>query len=339
MARKPGKMGKLGKLKLAASVAAGASAIASAATLAATRRKQRRAREEGKHVPAGPYEAVIKRPLGAAMAAGSLVVLSPLLAATALVVRVKLGSPVIFAQQRPGKEGKVFKLYKFRTMTDERDPETGELLPDEVRLTPLGQKLRAYSLDELPELVNILKGDMALIGPRPLLVQYLPLYSEEQAHRHDVRPGLTGLAQISGRNALQWEEKFRCDVEYVRNCTLVMDAKIFMTTFRVIVLRQGIHSETSATMEAFEGTQEQLPPPPDEFLGNKTQAPDEPMPGSDDPAPEHDPATTQSSSTPNDECPLTADPHTTPANLDSLVAGGNCSRDESEIGEHGDEAA
>lgn len=173
----------------------------------------------------------------------------------AIMVRVKLGSPIIFAQERPGKNERIFKLYKFRTMTDEHD-ENGELLPDEVRLTKFGKTLRSTSLDELPELFNILKGDMSLIGPRPLLVKYLPLYNEEQKHRHDVRPGMTGWAQVNGRNAISWEEKFAYDVEYADNCSFAMDLKVFFATFKVLFERTGISSSTSETMEAFTGTPE-----------------------------------------------------------------------------------
>lgn len=237
--------------------ALGAGAVAGAAIVAGhrrTRRLQDEARSAGKHVPYGPYEAIVKRPLDAVVSAASLVALSPVIAATAVVVRVKLGSPVIFSQKRPGLNGKLFDIYKFRTMTDERDRETGELLSDEVRLTGFGKWLRSTSLDELPELYNILKGDMALIGPRPLITSYLPLYNEEQAHRHDVRPGMTGLAQVRGRNGLSWEEKFASDVEYVRNVNAVEDATIFLKTFKALASREGISSENSVTMEAFEGT-------------------------------------------------------------------------------------
>lgn len=199
------------------------------------------------------YERYAKRAIDFAIALVVLVLFWWVYAIIAILVRVKLGSPVIFAQERPGKDEKIFKLYKFRTMTDERD-EDGELLPDEVRLTKFGKALRSTSLDELPELFNMLKGDMSLIGPRPLLVQYLPLYNEEQRHRHDVRPGLTGWAQVNGRNAISWEEKFEYDVEYARNCTFSMDARVFFTTFRVLFTRRGISSDTSATMEAFTGT-------------------------------------------------------------------------------------
>jgi len=183
----------------------------------------------------------------------ALLVLWPVLAVVAVLVRCKLGSPVIFCQERPGKDEKIFKMYKFRSMTDERD-EHGELLPDEIRLTKFGRLLRATSLDELPELWNIFKGDMSVVGPRPLLVKYLPLYNEEQRHRHDVRPGLTGLAQVNGRNAISWEEKFALDVQYVRNITFLHDVKIVLATVGKVFRRSGIHSETAATMEEFRGT-------------------------------------------------------------------------------------
>lgn len=198
------------------------------------------------------YERNVKRALDFTIALVVLVLFWWVYAIIAILVSVKLGSPVIFAQDRPGKDGKVFKLYKFRTMTDECD-ENGELLPDEARLTKFGKALRSTSLDELPELVNILKGDMSLIGPRPLLVQYLPLYNEEQRHRHDVRPGLTGWAQVNGRNAISWEEKFEYDVEYARNCTFSMDLKVFLLTFKTLFCRKGINEEGSATMTLFKG--------------------------------------------------------------------------------------
>ena len=199
------------------------------------------------------YEKYVKRALDIVLAGGALVVLSPVLAVTAVLVRTKLGSPVIFHQDRPGKDGKIFRLYKFRSMTDEKD-ENGNLLPDEVRLTAFGKKLRATSLDELPELWNILKGDMSVVGPRPLLVRYLPLYNEEQRHRHDVRPGLTGWAQVNGRNALSWEEKFRYDVDYVQNVSFALDAKTVLLTVKKVFAREGISSDSAATMEEFTGT-------------------------------------------------------------------------------------
>lgn len=173
----------------------------------------------------------------------------------AVLVRIKLGSPVLFCQQRPGKDGEIFQMYKFRTMTDERD-EDGQLMPDEVRLTRFGRILRSTSLDELPELFNILKGDMSLVGPRPLLVQYLPLYNEEQKHRHDVRPGLTGLAQVNGRNAISWPEKFRYDVEYVKHVTFMGDVKIMIRTVGKIFKREGINTDTGQTMEPFHGNEQ-----------------------------------------------------------------------------------
>ncbi|SHN51787.1 Sugar transferase involved in LPS biosynthesis (colanic, teichoic acid) [Butyrivibrio hungatei DSM 14810] len=171
----------------------------------------------------------------------------------AVLVRVKLGSPVIFRQPRPGKDEKVFNLYKFRTMTDARDKD-GNLLPDEDRLPEFGKKLRATSLDELPEFFNILKGDMSFVGPRPLLVKYLPLYNEEQRHRHDVRPGLTGWAQVNGRNLLNWEDRFEKDVFYVNHISFLMDLKIVFMTVAVVFRHNDINSATDATMEAFTGT-------------------------------------------------------------------------------------
>ncbi|MCH5254441.1 MAG: sugar transferase [Lachnospiraceae bacterium] len=198
------------------------------------------------------YRKCIKRLLDIVISLCGIIVLSPIFLVLAILVRVKLGSPVLFMQERPGKDEKIFKLYKFRSMTDEKD-ENGNLLPDEKRLPPFGKKLRSTSLDELPELLNILKGDMSIIGPRPLLVRYLPRYNEFQKHRHDVRPGLTGLAQINGRNAITWERKFEYDVEYVRNLSFALDFRIFMGTVRAVLKREGINSENNATMEEFMG--------------------------------------------------------------------------------------
>ena len=209
--------------------------------------------KEFKHKPYGIYERIIKRPLDCFLSTGALIVLSPVMAITSLLVRKKLGSPVLFTQERPGRNEKIFKLYKFRTMTDERD-ENGNLLPDDVRLTKFGKALRATSLDELPELINIIKGDMAIIGPRPLLVQYLERYDKHQARRHEVRPGLTGYAQINGRNCVAWGDKFNYDVEYVDNISFENDFKILIDTFRIVVMREGISSETCATMEEFKGS-------------------------------------------------------------------------------------
>ena len=184
----------------------------------------------------------------------AIILLSPILLITAVTVRIKLGSPVLFKQERPGKDEKIFVLKKFRTMTDERD-ENGELLPDDVRLTKFGQFLRSTSIDELPELFNILKGDMSVIGPRPLLVRYLPRYNEYQHRRHEVRPGLSGWAQVNGRNTVSWEEKFRMDVEYVDNYSLLFDIKILFLTIVNVLKHEGISSETSATMEEFMGNE------------------------------------------------------------------------------------
>ncbi len=201
----------------------------------------------------GFYEKFIKRPQDFLCALTGIIVLSPVMAVTAVLVRTKLGSPVIFTQDRPGLDGKVFKLYKFRTMTDAKDAD-GNLLSDEVRLTAFGKKLRSTSLDELPELFNILKGDMAVVGPRPLLVRYLPRYNAHQARRHEVRPGFTGYAQVNGRNSITWEDKFDKDVYYVDHVTFFGDWKIIFQTIKTVVKREGISSDTSATMEEFMGT-------------------------------------------------------------------------------------
>lgn len=195
----------------------------------------------------------IKRILDIISSLLAIIILSPLLAATAVLVKTKLGSPVLFKQERPGKDEKIFTLMKFRTMTDERD-ENGELLPDEVRLTKFGKLLRSTSIDELPELFNILKGDMSVIGPRPLLVEYIPRYNEHQHRRHEVRPGLSGWAQVNGRNTVSWEDKFDMDVHYVDNYSFAMDVKILFMTVLNVLKKEGISSETSATMEVFMGT-------------------------------------------------------------------------------------
>ena len=197
----------------------------------------------------------IKRILDIISSLLAIIILSPLLAVTAVLVKTKLGSPVLFKQERPGKDEKIFTLMKFRTMTDERD-ENGELLPDEVRLTKFGKFLRSTSIDELPELFNILKGDMSVIGPRPLLVEYIPRYNEHQHRRHEVRPGLSGLAQVNGRNTVSWEDKFDMDVHYVDNYSFAMDVKILFMTVLNVIKKEGISSETSATMEVFMGTPE-----------------------------------------------------------------------------------
>lgn len=201
----------------------------------------------------GIYRRYIKRPMDIILSLCAIIVLSPVMLIIAILVRVKLGSPVIFKQKRPGLNEKIFTLYKFRTMTDKRG-ENGELLPDSERLTKFGKMLRSTSLDELPELFNILKGDMSIVGPRPLLVQYLPLYNDIQRRRHEVRPGLSGLAQVSGRNAISWEDKFHLDVEYVDNVSCIGDWKIILETIKKVFVREGISSNTSETMEAFNVT-------------------------------------------------------------------------------------
>lgn len=203
----------------------------------------------------GFYEKFIKRPQDFCCALVGAIFLSPVMLITAILVRIKLGSPVIFKQKRPGKDGKVFELYKFRTMTDAKDKD-GNLLPDDVRLTAFGKKLRSTSLDELPELLNMLKGDMSVVGPRPLLVQYLPLYNKHQARRHEVRPGFTGYAQVNGRNAITWEDKFDKDVYYVDHISFLGDWKIIFQTVKTVLKREGISSESSVTMNEFKGTKE-----------------------------------------------------------------------------------
>ena len=227
-------------------IAAAVGLIASVADLLGKR--------SGSHKPFGPYERFVKRGLDAFLATGALIVLSPVLLITAIMVRVKLGSPVLFTQERPGRDGKVFKLYKFRTMLPPKD---GIIDPaqDAARLTPFGKKLRSTSLDELPELINMIKGDMAVVGPRPLLVQYLTRYNSHQARRHEVRPGFTGLAQVHGRNAISWEEKFDWDVKYVDHITFAGDVRIIIDTVKTVFKREGISAAGEATMGEFIGTE------------------------------------------------------------------------------------
>lgn len=198
------------------------------------------------------YEKFIKRIQDLILSLIALILLSPLFLIVSIIVKAKLGSPVIFVQKRPGLNGKIFKLYKFRTMIDEKDA-YGKLLPDAERLTKVGKRLRALSLDELPELWNIIRGDMAIVGPRPLLIQYLELYNNQQNRRHEVKSGLTGYAQVNGRNAISWEEKFKLDVMYVDSVSFLGDWKIIFRTIKKIFVREGISSDTSVTMEPFKG--------------------------------------------------------------------------------------
>ena len=202
----------------------------------------------------GLYRLYFKRPMDFILSLLAITILSPVFIITGVLVRTKLGSPILFKQNRPGLDEKIFTMYKFRTMTDQKD-ENGELLPDHIRLTKFGKMLRATSLDELPELLNILKGDMSIIGPRPLLVQYLPLYSDHQQRRHEVRPGLSGYAQVNGRNSISWEDKFDLDVQYVDNVTFINDVKIIMITLKKVFVKDGISSGSSVTMEVFTGNE------------------------------------------------------------------------------------
>ena len=195
---------------------------------------------------AGFYEKYIKRLLDIVLSGAALLILSPVLLITAVLVRIKLGSPVIFTQERPGKDEKVFKLHKFRSMTDARDA-SGNLLPDKERLTRFGAKLRSLSIDELPELWDIFRGKMSIVGPRPLLVEYLPYYTADERHRHDVRPGLTGLAQINGRNTLTWEQKFAYDLEYVQHISFITDLSILLGTVGKVLSRSGVQVNTQSS--------------------------------------------------------------------------------------------
>lgn len=204
------------------------------------------------HNPYGPYEKYIKRPQDFLCALIALIVLSPVMFVTAVMVRIKLGRPILFIQERPGRYGKAFKMYKFRTMTDARDGE-GKLLPDDQRLPRFGQILRSTSLDELPELINMIRGDMSVVGPRPLLVRYLPRYNVHQLRRHEVRPGFTGLAQVNGRNSISWEEKFDWDVKYVDHITFLGDWKIILKTVKTVLKHDGINEDGEATMREFIG--------------------------------------------------------------------------------------
>lgn len=199
------------------------------------------------------YKDYFKRLFDLFLSIIAIIVLSPILLITSCLIYFKLGSPVIFKQKRPGKNGKIFQIYKFRTMNNNTD-NGGELLPSSERLTLFGRKLRASSIDELPELINIIKGDMSIVGPRPLLVKYLPRYNKDQRHRHDVRPGLTGLAQVNGRNAISWEDKFEFDVKYVRDITLWGDCKIILQTATKVIKKKDISPQSRSIMEEFRGT-------------------------------------------------------------------------------------
>jgi len=198
---------------------------------------------------------ILKRIIDIFISLTGLIVLSPIFLLISIIIYFKLGSPVFFIQKRPGKSEEIFKMIKFRTMLDAKNKK-GNLLPDKKRLTPFGKFLRASSLDELPELINVLKGEMSLVGPRPLLVEYLPLYNENQARRHEMRPGITGLAQVNGRNAISWEDKFDYDIKYIDNFSLLLDLKIIIKTFSKVFKREDINNQDHATMTKFKGDQE-----------------------------------------------------------------------------------
>lgn len=240
-------------LKLALRISAIAAVVASVAFIAERIEELKSWGTEIRHKPYGIYERFVKRSLDCFLSTGALIVFSPLLIILTIVGAVKMGGNPFFTQERPGKDEKIFKLIKFRSMNNKRN-ENGELLPDEKRLTTYGRILRKTSLDELPELFNIVKGDMAVVGPRPLLVKYLLLYNEEQQCRHDVRPGLTGLAQVNGRNAISWEDKFDWDVKYVDKVTFFGDVKVILDTVKIVLTKEGISSADSVTMEEFIGT-------------------------------------------------------------------------------------
>ncbi|WP_170019343.1 sugar transferase [Campylobacter sp. RM16190] len=199
------------------------------------------------------YKAFFKRFLDILGSIVLIVITLPIMIVVAILIYFKLSKSVIFTQARPGLNAKIFKIYKFKTMSEERD-ENGELLPDEQRLTKFGKTIRSLSLDELPQLFNVLKGDMSFIGPRPLLIEYLPLYNARQAKRHNARPGITGLAQVNGRNAISWEQKFKFDVEYVENLSFIMDVKIALMTVKKVLNRSGVSKEGHVTTEKFDGT-------------------------------------------------------------------------------------
>lgn len=205
----------------------------------------------------GLYGKYFKRPMDIILSLIGLIILSPILLIVGMLIRIKLGSPIIFKQKRPGLNEEIFIMYKFRTMTDEKDKD-GKLLSNNIRLTKFGRILRSMSIDELPELINVLKGDMSLIGPRPLLVEYLPRYNKYQARRHEVRPGITGLAQVNGRNAISWEDKFNYDVDYVENYNLIMDIKILMQTVFKVVKRENVNQSEKNTMIEFMGNKETI---------------------------------------------------------------------------------